>query len=87
MEQRFKFRPAKDVLYTVITDTAQLNGFHPVRDYLDGLQWDGIKRIDTWLTTYGEAEDTEYTSAVGTLMPEPGGAAYDGQDANLTKCR
>ena len=68
MEQRFKFRPAKDVLYIVITDTAQLNGFHPVRDYLDGLQWDGTKRIDTWLTTYGEAEDTEYARAVGALM-------------------
>ena len=63
------------MLYTVITDTAQLNGFHPVRDYLDSLKWDGTKRIDTWLTTYGEAEDTEYTRAVGALMLVGAGCA------------
>jgi hypothetical protein len=28
------------------------NNFHPVRDYLAGLVWDGTARIDTWLTVY-----------------------------------
>ena len=28
--------------------------FHPVRDYLNGLTWDGIKRIDVWLSHYLE---------------------------------
>jgi Virulence-associated protein E len=40
----------------------------PVRDYLDGLRWDGTSRIDTWLTTYGKAEDNEYTRAVGAIV-------------------
>ena len=39
--------------------------FHPVREYLDSLMWDGTKRIDTWLTRYLGAEATEYTAAVG----------------------
>ena len=26
--------------------------FHPVRDYLDSLQWDGTVRLDDWLTLY-----------------------------------
>ena len=42
--------------------------FIPVRDYLDGLQWDGKPRIDSWLIDYGGAEDTEYTRAVSALM-------------------
>lgn len=44
---------------------ASENGFHPVRDYLMGLQWDGITRIDDWLTNYCAAEYTRYTQRVG----------------------
>jgi predicted P-loop ATPase len=39
--------------------------FHPVRDYLAGLQWDGVKRLDGWLNLYLGAEVSEYCSAVG----------------------
>lgn len=39
--------------------------FHPVRDYLAGLQWDQTPRVDRWLSTYLGAPDNEYTSAVG----------------------
>jgi hypothetical protein len=68
MDQRFRFRPTKDLLFTIVKDTARLNGFHPVRDYLDGLRWDGVKRIDCWLITYAGAEDTEYIRAVSALI-------------------
>jgi hypothetical protein len=68
-DRRFKLFVKKDYLRTVATDTARLNKFHPVRDYLSSLQWDGVKRIDTWLPTYGGAEDNEYTRAVGELFP------------------
>jgi predicted P-loop ATPase len=46
---------------TVAKDTA----FHPVRDYLSGLQWDGIKRIDNFAATYLGAEPTPYHATVG----------------------
>jgi predicted P-loop ATPase len=45
-----------------------LNKFHPVREYLASLHWDGVERIDTWLTTYGGVEDNEYSRAVGALF-------------------
>jgi hypothetical protein len=67
MEQRFQFKPSKNLLFTIVRDMAHLNSHHPVRDYLAGLHWDGTPRIDKWLTTYGGADDNEYTRAVGSL--------------------
>lgn len=40
------------------------NIFHPVRDYLHSISWDGVERIDTILIDYMGAEDTAYTRAV-----------------------
>lgn len=39
--------------------------FHPVREYLDALVWDGAPRIEAWLSTYLGAEGNPYTRAVG----------------------
>ena len=51
----------KDALLAVASERA----YHPVKEYLDGLpEWDGVKRIDTLLTDYLGAEDSDYTRAV-----------------------
>jgi putative DNA primase/helicase len=42
--------------------------FHPVRRYLDGLNWDGVRRLDNWLTWYAGAVETPYVAAVGSRM-------------------
>lgn len=39
--------------------------YHPVREYLDGLTWDGTPRIERWLIGYLGATDTPYIRAVG----------------------
>lgn len=39
--------------------------YHPVRDYLSGLEWDGVPRIDTWLIDHLGAEDTPLNRAFG----------------------
>jgi predicted P-loop ATPase len=68
LDQRFHLQMANDYTRTVVVDTAQLNRFHPVRNYLNAQVWGGVKRIDTWLTVYGGVEDNEYTRAVGALL-------------------
>lgn len=40
--------------------------FHPVREYLAGLVWDAIPRLDTWAGDYLGAEDSEYLRAVAS---------------------
>jgi predicted P-loop ATPase len=44
---------------------ARDNGFHPVREYFEGLRWDGTPRLDTWLIDYFHADDTPYVRAIG----------------------
>ena len=68
IDERYHFRPGKDFFWMVVEDEARRHAFNPVHDYLDGLTWDGTPRIDKWLTTYGKAEASEYTQAVGSLM-------------------
>ncbi len=50
-----------------LSDIAVDTRVHPVLDYLDALTWDGVPRIDKWLTTYCGAKDTPYTRAVGRI--------------------
>ncbi|WP_240646569.1 virulence-associated E family protein [Chitinophaga rhizosphaerae] len=40
------------------------NGFHPVRQYLEGLKWDGVPRVDQLLIDYLGAEDNIYVRTV-----------------------
>lgn len=43
---------------------ASMHAFNEVQDYLRGLSWDGIPRLDTLFVDYLGAEDTPYTRAV-----------------------
>ena len=38
--------------------------FHPVRDYLNSLEWDGESRVENLLIDYMGAEDSDYVRAV-----------------------
>lgn len=40
------------------------NSFHPIRDYLNSLSWDGVERLDTVFIDYLGSSDTPYTRAV-----------------------
>jgi hypothetical protein len=67
IDERFKFRATIDFFRIVASDAGRRNSFHPVRDYLDGLKWDGVERLDRWLITYAGATDTKYVRAVGAI--------------------
>lgn len=41
--------PSERRLNGVINKSAQKHAFHPVEEYLEALQWDGVSRIETWL--------------------------------------
>lgn len=47
---------------------AREGAFHPVRDYLQSLKWDGIPRVNVWLTTRFGVEGSPYTEAIGRMF-------------------
>nr|DAJ49093.1 MAG TPA: virulence associated protein E [Caudoviricetes sp.] len=57
-------RPAQEQLNGVIDMVAQDNAFHPVVEYLECLEWDGISRVETYLP--GAQDD--YTRRVARLV-------------------
>jgi predicted P-loop ATPase len=68
VEREFKFRPPKDYFWMVTEDLARTNAFHPVRDYLDSLQWDGTPRVEEWLIRFGNAADSAYIRAISRIV-------------------
>jgi predicted P-loop ATPase len=59
---------SKDVVHQAVHGRAVERSFHPVRDYLDGLEWDGARRLTTWLPTYLGAKHSDYAARVGTMF-------------------
>jgi predicted P-loop ATPase len=51
--------------WDALVNVAHSNAYHPLRDHLDGLSWDGTKRIDSWLSDFLGVEANVYTAAVG----------------------
>ena len=54
----------KGIIDDALQEVTQDNKFHPVREYLKGITWDGECRLDTLFIDYIGAEDTEYIRAV-----------------------
>ena len=61
-------RIGKDTVHQAVDLRAQERAFHPVREYLRGLTWDGTARLDAWLTTYVGAEPTPYVGGIGRMF-------------------
>lgn len=55
----------KTKIEEVVLVLAKCNSYHPIRDYLKGLEWDGIERLDFWLHRVCGAENNHYTRDVG----------------------
>lgn len=53
------------VIHEAVGWAAARRSTHPVRDWIEGVEWDGVPRLDTWLTAYCGAADTPLVRAIG----------------------
>ena len=55
-----------DVAGQAVQTAARDRPFHPVKAYLQTLEWDGIHRVGAWLSAYLGVADTKYARAIGS---------------------
>jgi predicted P-loop ATPase len=61
-------RLGKDTAHQAVDIRAHECAFHPVREYLEGLEWDGSPRLNSWLPSYLGTVASAYTSEIGRMF-------------------
>lgn len=72
LTRAYRTTPTTTAVHEAINAVAHRHPYHPVRDYLDSLVWDGVPRLDTWLTRYAGVDDSdeeELVSAYSAKWP------------------
>ena len=49
---KYKIEPGTSAIFEAMIQLCNENSFHPVREYLESLEWDGVPRISTWVKDY-----------------------------------
>jgi predicted P-loop ATPase len=63
----FGLDPGTEATLDAMKRICEENRFHPLVNYLTSLKWDGVQRLDQWLTTYLSVADTPLVRAQGRI--------------------
>jgi predicted P-loop ATPase len=61
-------RVSKEIVAQAMESRAAKSSYHPIRDYLNSLTWDGKTRLTTWLSKYLGAENSQYHAGIGGMF-------------------
>jgi predicted P-loop ATPase len=61
-------RISREVMHQAVDARAHERRFHPIRDYLDGLTWDGTKRVDHLFSNYFGTDHDLYVEGIGRMF-------------------
>lgn len=65
LAQQYNLRVKASHVIEAVSVVAHDHAFHPVREYLEKLEWDRVPRIETWLTDVLGVNASEYSAKVG----------------------
>lgn len=66
--ETFSMNVRTDTILCAVEAVARRHKFHPVRDYLEGLRWDGESRVEKMLAENFGAEASDYTADTGRIL-------------------
>jgi hypothetical protein len=59
---------SRDAVHQAVDLRARENPFHRLREWLDGLKWDGVDRLAGWLAVYLGSPPSDYHAAIGKMF-------------------
>jgi predicted P-loop ATPase len=68
VRENFLFEPSKNNMQDAATRFCTMRTFHPIKDYLAALEWDGLPRIEFLLEDYFNAKPTPFNRAVSRIV-------------------
>ena len=52
LNQNFKSDASNEILNDAVLRFASLNSYHPIKNYIKSLSWDGVERLNTWILNF-----------------------------------
>jgi predicted P-loop ATPase len=65
LSKLYKIEYSKSMMQDMICTAAKRNRQHPVRNYLNSLEWDGTPRLHSWIPDFCGTQRDEYHQAIG----------------------
>jgi hypothetical protein len=66
--QKLRYEPGAEAAREGLMRACEERMYNSLQNYLDGLEWDGTSRLDTWLVDYLGVEDTPLHRAWGRIV-------------------
>ncbi|HKQ68262.1 MAG TPA: virulence-associated E family protein [Polyangiaceae bacterium] len=68
LARHYALKVGRECVYDAVRVLAEKIIVNPPRDWLEGLRWDGVRRVDGWLAKYLGAKPSDYVTSVGRWM-------------------
>jgi predicted P-loop ATPase/phage/plasmid primase-like uncharacterized protein len=65
LSQKYSIAVRQDIVMSAVLLVADQWHYHDVREYLEGLEWDGKPRLQHWAQNYLQVSDSEYVRLAG----------------------
>lgn len=64
LDRKFGIKGSKELILNCFTEVTTSHRYHPVRDYLSSLEWDGMERVEDLFVDYLGAANSDLTRAI-----------------------
>lgn len=64
LTKKYNFTLSCNLIHEIVIHDALKQAYHPIKDYIKKLEWDGTRRLDHWLQSICGVQENVYTRAI-----------------------